>query len=367
MLRSTNPFTPAFGSEPLFIAGREQIISDILGGLANRPGDPNRASILVGPRGSGKTVLLTKIATEASQMGWISASVTASIGMLDKILEQVEYNGRDVLPKKEKSRLSEIHAFGVGFSTERVDNKIASWRMQMTRYLKFFAQYEIGIIITVDEIDSKISEMIDLVADFQHFVRERREVALIMAGLPGKTLQMFKNERVSFIRRAFQHELEAINKTDVKIAMRKTIEASGRSIDNQALEVASDYTKGFPFLIQLVGYNIWRQSPDNKIISQDDVNYGIECSESNMENMILDTTVNELSEKDLEFLYAMLPDKNESKISDIIARLGCTPNIASQYRLRLLKQGIIEEYGRGKVQFAMPLLKEYLAKIKHME
>jgi hypothetical protein len=62
----------------------------------------------------------------------------------------------------------------------------------------------------------------------------------------------------------------------------------------------------------------------------------------------------------------MLPDDKESKISDIIERLGCSANFAAQYRLRLIKQGVIEEYGRGKVQFAMPLLKEYLAKtIKH--
>jgi hypothetical protein len=82
--------------------------------------------------------------------------------------------------------------------------------------------------------------------------------------------------------------------------------------------------------------------------------------------MILDTTINELSEKDLEFLYAMLPDKAESKISDIIIRLSCTANYAAQYRLRLIKQGVIEEFGRGKVQFAMPLLKEYLIKHKMM-
>jgi DNA replication protein DnaC len=357
-----NPFTPAFGSEPLFLAGRDHIIDDMIGGLANGPGDPNRASIIIGPRGSGKTVLLTKVSLEASQMGWISASVTAAPGMLDKILEQIEYNGKGILPEKAKSRLSEIHAFGVGFSTEKNDTTNPSWRMKLTHYLEVLAQYQIGVLITVDEIDVKIAEMIDLVADFQHFVREKREVALVMAGLPGKVLQMFQDDRVSFTRRSFQHRLEPINRADVKAVIRKTIESSGRNIEDESLDIAADYSKGFPFLIQLIGYNIWRQSPENVIISLDDVMQGIESSEDNMERMILDTTVDELSDKDLEFLVAMLPDKNESKISDIIERLSCSANHAAQYRLRLIKQGIIEEYGRGKVQFAMPLLKEYLAK-----
>ena len=357
-----NPFTPAFGSEPLFLAGREQIIADILEGLGNGVGDPNRASILIGPRGSGKTVLLTKIANEASQIGWIPANVTASSGMLEKVLEQIEKNGGEFLPVKAKKRLSEIHAFGVGFSMENIPERRSSWRLQMTRCLELLAEHQIGVLITVDEIDARQPEMIDLVADFQHFIRERREIALLMAGLPGKTLQMFQDKDISFVRRAFQHKLDSIAITDVKTAIRKTIESSGRSINNDALETAAAFTNGFPFLIQLVGYHTWRQSPGHKVITAEDVDLGIESSEEYMDRMILDTTVSELSEKDLEFLIAMLPDKAESKIGDITNRLGITSNLAGQYRLRLIKQGVIEEYGRGRIQFAMPLLKDYLIK-----
>jgi len=362
MKNQKNPFTPAFGSEPLFLAGREKIIADILEGLENGPGDPNRASILIGTRGSGKTVLLTKIANEASRIGWVSANVTAESGMLDKILEQVEHNGREFLPAKAKSRLTEIHAFGVGFSTENIPPRKSSWRLQMTQYLDLLAEYQIGVLITVDEIDAKQPEMIALVSNFQHFIREKREVALIMAGLPGKTLRMFQDKDISFVRRAFQHRLDSIPITDVKTAIRKTIESSGRKIESDALEAAAVYTKGFPFLIQLVGYHTWRQSPEHKIITLADVDSGIESSEENMESMILETTVRELSEKDLAFLIAMLPDAAESKMSDITERMGIDTNLAGQYRLRLLKQGVIEEYGRGRVQFAMPLIKDYLVK-----
>jgi len=362
-MKNKNPFTPAFGSEPYCLAGREQIIEDILGGLDNGPGDPNRACILIGPRGSGKTVLLSKIAFEASRAGWIAASVTASDGMLEKIEEQIEYSGKHLLPAKDKNRLTELYAFGVGLSAESVGERKPSWRMQITRFLETFAESGTGILITVDEIDSKLTEMVELVSDFQHFVREKREMALVMAGLPGKALRMFQDDKISFTRRAFQHTLKAIGKADVKTAIRKTVESSGRRIENDALEAAADYTKGYPFLIQLVGYNIWRQSPGSEVITLTDVINGVESSEEHMETMILDTTVRDLSDKDLEFLVAMLPDKDESRIADITKRLGCMPNTAGQYRLRLIKQGIIEEYGRGRVRFVMPLLKEYLAKI----
>jgi len=360
MQKKKNPFTPAFGSEPLFLAGRNQIIEDILGGLENGPGDPNRASILIGPRGSGKTVLLTKIANEATEIGWISANVTASPGMLEKILEQIEQNGKEFLPVKAKKRLSEIHAFGVGFSLENIKERKQSWRMTMTKYLELLAEYKTGILMTVDEIDVKQPELVGLVSDFQHFVREKREAALIMAGLPGKTLQMFQDKSISFVRRAFQHKLDAIGLVDVKAAIRKTVESSGRKINDDALERASVYTKGFPFLIQLVGYQTWNISGDGKAITLRDVDLGIESSEEYMERMILDVMVKDLSEGDRSFINAMLCDENVSKISDITERLGISANLAGQYRLRLIRQGIIEEYGRGCVQFAMPLLREYL-------
>ena len=69
-----NPFKPTFGSIPIAMAGRETVIRDILEGLDNEPGDPNRASILVGARGTGKTVLLASIAEKAQERGWISIS-----------------------------------------------------------------------------------------------------------------------------------------------------------------------------------------------------------------------------------------------------------------------------------------------------
>ena len=232
----------------------------------------------------------------------------------------------------------------------------------MTRYMEVLAEYKIGILLTVDEIDAKQREMVQLVSDFQHFVREKREAALIMAGLPGKTLQMFHEDSISFVRRAFQHNLGLISIPDVKAAIQKTVESAGKKIEKNALEKAAAYSGGFPFLIQLVGYHAWRHSEEKKTITLIDVERGIDSSEEYMDRMILDTTIRDLSDGDRAFLIAMLPDEAESKMVDITNRLGISTNLAGQYRIRLIKQGVIEEYGRGRVQFAMPLLKNYLAK-----
>jgi len=204
--------------------------------------------------------------------------------------------------------------------------------------------------------------MVALVSDYQHFVRERRNVALIMAGLPGKVLQMFSDESISFIRRAFQHQLDKVPYEAVKTSMKKTIVASKRTINTDSLEKAARFTDGFPFLIQLVGYHIWKQSPETEKISNDDVEAGIKSSEEAMDQMILETTIKELSDLDIAFLRAMSKDETISRLSDIARRMGISSAQAGQYRLRLIRQGVIEPYGRGRLQFSLPLLKNYIRK-----
>ena len=129
-----NPFTPTFGSIPLELAGRKQIISDILYGLDNGPGDPNRATILVGARGSGKTVLLAKIAEEASANGWVSVNVNADPDMLEEILVQIKDNAKEFLTPESISHITSISLAGVSVSRNvKQGLKKSTWRSDMTK------------------------------------------------------------------------------------------------------------------------------------------------------------------------------------------------------------------------------------------
>ena len=44
MAKYKNPFTPVLGNEPPILAGRTRLINDVMKGLENGPGDPNRIS-----------------------------------------------------------------------------------------------------------------------------------------------------------------------------------------------------------------------------------------------------------------------------------------------------------------------------------
>lgn len=64
-----NPFTPVVGKVPLHIAGREMIIADIETALSGTGNDPAIISLLVGPRGMGKTALLSYFADGGRVVG----------------------------------------------------------------------------------------------------------------------------------------------------------------------------------------------------------------------------------------------------------------------------------------------------------
>jgi len=354
-----NPFTPSFGSEPLVLAGRARIIEDVIAGLENRPGDPNRSTLFTGPRGSGKTVLLAKIADDARQHGWVAARTTAVPGMPERLLEQIQQAGAEYLSPPARSHITGISVQGTGLTRERVSRE-ATWGQRFTALVDELNSKSVGLLIAIDEVSANAPGMVELATEYQQMVTDRRDVALIMAGLPGHISRLLRDDSISFLRRAFQHKLDSVTVQDAEVALEQTITISGRKISADAVRSAAEFSQGFPFLIQLVGYNLWRQSPERESISMADAQNAMKISRGDMNRMILENTIHEISRKDLQFLCAMTSDGDSSSMRDIAARMGATTSLAGKYRLRLLEQGLISEAGYGRVRFELPLLREYL-------
>jgi hypothetical protein len=240
------------------------------------------------------------------------------------------------------------------------EEKRKTWRGQMDEYLDRLAEQGVGLLFTVDECSAEFPEMVEFITTFQFFVREKRNVALMMAGLPSKILPMFQHAAISFLRRAFLRKLDPIDLAEVRSTIKKTIELSGRQIETRALNKAAESTQGFAFMIQLIGYHAFNQS-NRKVISIEDVDAGLVDAREDMENMILGASFQDLTGTDRRFLAAMLPDKQESAIADIIVRMETSPSNASHYKRRLVNLGIIAEAGRGKVVFSLPMMRDMVA------
>ena len=362
-MASSNPFTPSFGKVPPHIAGRDEIISDMTRAFEEGVGDPNLSTVLVGPRGSGKTALLLHLASLAQARGWVAASASAVPGMLEDIEQRALEAAEHLVDAPGGARLTGL-SIGqvVSAEWERAPEARANWRTRMTRLIEQLNARDVGLLITVDEVRVELGEMVQLASVYQHLVGEDRKVALVMAGLPAKVSALLSDDSVSFLRRACRYSLGRVGDADVEEALLRTVEEGGRSIGPEALDAAVAAAGGFPYMVQLVGFRMWGQRPSSPEISAQDARRGAELARRDLESRVLEATYYDLSRGDRRFLAAMLEDAGRpSALADVAARLGEGTNYASTYKRRLLELGVIGERGRGRVAFELPGFADYLA------
>ena len=161
----------------------------------------------------------------------------------------------------------------------------------MSALLDQLRDKDTGLLITVDEINPEEQELVQLASLYQLFIREHRKVGLVMAGLPKNATDLADNDRITFLRRSRKRHLGRIADVEIERAFRKSFEGTGKSIADDLLELAVSASGGFPYMMQLVGYNIWEECAISETVTRKDVERGIAAARSEF-------TDNELDELD---------------------------------------------------------------------
>lgn len=357
-----NPFTPSFGEIPAHMAGRKAIVSDLMRAFESPSRRPELTTLLSGARGTGKTTLLALLAHKAETAGWISASTTSIPGMLDDLEISINRSAAHLIAPESGKQLTSVEVANIGaLSFENAKPPKSNWRSRITDVLDQLAKTDTGLLITVDELDPSLDEMVELAAVYQHFVREGRKVALLMAGLPHNISVLVSSKTVSFLRRAQRYVLGRIPDYEVEEAFLSTVVDNGREADAEGLKYAVASIEGFPFLMQLVGYKSWDINPQKKTISAADFEAGVSLARAELEDKVLAATLRELSDEDIRFLSAMLQDDGDTKAGDLVKRLDRSSAQVAQYRRRLIDAGVIGERRRGVIGFDLPYFRDYLA------
>lgn len=355
-----NPFTPSFGEVPAHLAGRQQIIRDLDRAFASQRRRPELTSIFTGARGTGKTALMSSLATKAESHGWVAVKATALPGMLDEIELGAKRQAAHLIDPSKSFEITGLGIAPLGSVGISRTHEASTWRYRMSDLIDQLNDAGTGLLITVDEVDPTLDEMIQLAAIYQHFVTDGKRVALLMAGLPNNVSTLLNHKTVSFLRRAQQYHLGRIEDYDVREALIRTIQENGRLAEAEGIDNAVRSINGFPFLLQLVGYRAWDLTSDAKEISSRDFDQGIRIARDEMDDRILAATYRELTAEDRRFLIAMLDDEEETTTADLVERLKRSPQQISRYRRRMIDAGIIGECRRGVVAFELPFFREYL-------
>jgi hypothetical protein len=181
-----------------------------------------------------------------------------------------------------------------------------------------------------------------------------------MAGLPSAVSSLLSDDVLTFLRRADKQVLSDVPVDEVHDALVATITDNGRTINEEASQIAAEATGGYPFLVQLVGYHLWR-STDRTDIDRNATNQGIAAARRRLGSLVHETALNDLSDVDRTFLMAMSPDNGPSRMGNILSRMGgVAPQYGNVYKNRLIEAGMIDSVGHGKVDYALPYLRDFL-------
>lgn len=358
-----NPFKPSAGARPPLLIGREDMRRDFSDSLDDGAGAPGLLSIFTGPRGVGKTVMLSEIEDEAIEHGWIVVSETATEGLISRIGESIRTAGEELGEGPPGRRITGVALAGLGrIETQLRADRPANWRRTASELLAILDRQGTGLLISVDEIHAvDRTELAELAAVVQHLIREGLPIALAMAGLP-KAVSDLLNEGVStFLRRAERYDLHSASIPEVRQAFGKTFSDSGVSIDAAQLDRIAEATGGYPFLIQLVGYQVWKLAARaGNQVTDTVLRDGVERAHRRMGATVLQPAYGYLSEIDQTYLLRMAEDDGASGTTSIAQRMGTSTRYAGIYRRRLMDAGMIEQSRHGYVDFAVPRLREYL-------
>ena len=195
----------------------------------NGVGDPNLSTILIGARGSGKTALMSLLAHEAQGSGGFRSMFLHFRVCLRTLPSRrsrcFQHSVRFLACEDQKRWGSPNSRYRMGEGCGRAA-ELAHAHERDSRRLN---ASDVGLLITVDEVRADLDELIQLVSVHQHFIREGRKVALLLAGLPGEVSSLLQDRSVSFFRRACQHHLGRIEDYEIALAMKRTIETRGNA------------------------------------------------------------------------------------------------------------------------------------------
>ncbi|NHM15934.1 AAA family ATPase [Eggerthellaceae bacterium zg-887] len=364
MKRLVNPFKPTAGAEPPVLVGREKVIEDFSDGLAEGAGARGRLMRITGPRGSGKTVLLTELGDLARNEGWDVIDETARDGLCDRIAHAAS-------SEASRADLSfDLHAgvFDFHAATPKPEGP-CDLRDALTKRLQVLARQKRGLLITLDEVqDANRDEMREIAAAVQHLIREKHDIAFVFAGLTSGVLDLVNGEALTFLRRALPEELAAIPTEEVRAAYRETMVRSGLDIEDEALSIAAQATVGYAYLVQLVGYQVWRAGKGHvetsKLITALDARQGVDAAIDEFFDAVLESAVAGLPLRAVEYLLAMADGPDVCPTAFVADELNVAAASLTSYRRMLIQRQIIESHARGFVTFAIPYTRRFLRERK---
>ena len=262
---SGNPFRPGTGFAPKYLAGREPEQALLKGALDAICGERDgrygplidgapRPLKIVGPRGAGKTALLT----------WTEREIEPTKADVVRLADPPDGDSEKGLSIF-LNQLADIPGF--------------DWKQaeaQVSKYFHLTRNWEPGqppledfervlqerlrlrpLMLLMDEAmhyDPKILKTI--LQQSQVLMNREWPLALVLAGTPALNVHLQEVD-ATFINRAKSIRINGLDPDATREALSKPFAARGVAVSDEALELMVSWTDDYPYFTQIVGSTVW--------------------------------------------------------------------------------------------------------------
>ncbi len=333
-----NPFTPDFGQSPTLLIGRDALLARVGTSLSSGPRHPGFTTLLLGPRGSGKTAVLNSAADAAKQHGWLVISVDSGT---PNVLERIGHA---------LDRLEQL-----GTTGQTLDN-----RYRLSRFAEKAAEHEAGVLLCVDEIHSGDRiEMRRLGDDIQHITkRESLPLALMGAGLGELRYGLLADRKMTFFQRCHREDVGLLSPEDITDGIRSTVRSAAVSISEGALDAVLSVGHITPFHMQVIGSKMWTLAgaPDFEI-TEWAAREAIRLALPEVHEKVHEPAWYDMTPASQRFLYALAEFGGVCDARDIIDKTSLSRKTYIDARRRLEYGGYIrvDDQSRVRVSGLMPM------------
>ena len=339
-----NPFSLVFGKEPKTLIPNVNQFDEIKDSfLSSNP--VSTTTLITGVRGSGKTVLLTRLNKYFETLDdWIVIELNPETDMLEYLASSIYENSTSKFHFIKKEFSFSFSGVSIKLSGDKPVSNVITLIEKMLGILK---KENKKILVSIDDVSSN-KNVRTFVQQYQIFIRNDYPLFLLMTGLY-ENVRCLQNEKsLSFLYRAPMVNICPLSMISIAESFNHLLNIN----KSDAIELAK-LTKGYAFAYQALGYELFKNNI--RKVTEELIVY----FDQSLRDYVYEKVFFDLPEIEKNIIFA-LTECEEGNISEIMEKLKITKGSMCQYRDRLIKKGIIVQSGWGKIDFALPRFREYV-------
>lgn len=378
-----NPFAPGAGSRPPELAGRDTILeaARISCGRAIN-GRSARSIMLLGLRGTGKTVLLNEIGKIAQEGGLLVSKVEApekeslarllypEMRKVMRFLSSVEaakqIAARGLKGLRGFASIFKVEVAGIEVGVEAELGLADSGDLQhdLPDLFEVIGQAANAAgkawILLIDEVQYLSEEDLSALIVAIHAMSQKAlPVLLVGGGLP--QVARLAGEAKSYAERLFLYpEVGALDPNSAAQAVEKPIIDEYASITSAALASVVDFTRGYPFFLQELASFTWNNA-EGPEITLDDVSRSYAETLASLDKGFFRVRIDRLTRAEVQFVKTMsVLGDGPYAMSDISRALGRSQSSLGPTRANIISKGMVYSTDHGYLDFTVPLFAEFM-------